>query len=578
MLTIAQPWGLLALTAIPVVVGLYFFRQRFQPRPVAGLFLWPSAAEEPPAGRKRSRMEAPLSLFLEVLAALALATLLAGVGWETSRSVPHVIVVLDHSASMAASSDRAVGTIEQLCQENPSTLLTVILSGPRPQVIVGPAARASEQAALKKWKPILPHHAFGPAMTLATRLADAGGDIVVVTDDPDGAAAELGAGVRIRAVGAAQGNVGITMAERTLDAAGSRVSVRIANFGTQPESRTVTLGVATERIELAPGSDVALAWSVPEGHPIVRVALAESDTLEWDNAAILLEPKPRAVRVRCTLEDRERIEKACKAVAPVSWLGEADPEEPHLGIVSEAGEVSGEVWQLVIGAPVELRAGPPLEPLLGPYVPDAAHPLMEQLDFRGVIWSGAHRLKGDAPVMPLLTAGDVPLLFEWRKGRVPIYVMNIDPKRSNVHKSPAWPLFFHNLMRMRRDALPGLRRWNFRAGETVSFRPARPSDKVTLKGPDGAEILSVPARGHVEFLDTWQPGIYEILESDRFAVNLLDPHESDLRSTRDVAPVGGSEPAALLRVKMRWRWFEWLLCAAILMLVLGDLAVVAHVV
>ena len=77
-LVFLNPLGLLALLAIPTVAALHLFRRRFRPRRVSAVFLWNLEDRTPLAGRTRERLLRSPSLWLELLAALALALALAG--------------------------------------------------------------------------------------------------------------------------------------------------------------------------------------------------------------------------------------------------------------------------------------------------------------------------------------------------------------------------------------------------------------------------------------------------------------------------------------------------------------------
>jgi hypothetical protein len=599
MFVIGNPWGLLALGAIPAILGLHFFRRRFRPLEIAGLFLWPPGDTLPPAGRKLRRIDAPVSLFLEILAALFLAGLVAGLRWEERADVPHLVVVLDHSASMAATdaageraADRALRVVTQACEERgplASVRLSVILSGPRPVVVVGPVAPADRGVQdLRSWRPALPGHSFGPALELAHRLADAGGQIVLVTDQPDRAAGQVGKGVRVVGVGKPLANAAITVAERTPDAArgGSAVFLRVANFSLGPLDRAVTLrdgegtALAREMLRLDAGGEASVTWSVPAGRARVWARIEGKDALGLDDEVVLSEPRLRPVRVRCDFaknsREREKVEKAARSAPLTRWLEEGEADVVVAGAIPDA-KARGAAWHVAIGpAPEPLRGGEKLDPLVGPYFADPAAPLMEQLDFRGVIWSGAAPLKPDAPVAVLLSASDVPLVFQWLDGGPPAYVVGLELDRSNVHKSPAWPMLFHNLVGLRREALPGLRRWNFRQGEAVRCRVEKPGE-FRILDPAGKDLPIVRLRDGVETFDTWKPGVYTILERgapvDAFAVNFLDGRESDLRDAHDAAPARADESAAqaTLEQAVRWPWLDPGLCALVLALVLLDL-------
>ena len=597
MLVLGNPWGLLALAGIPALVAIHFFRRQFRPLPVAGLFLWPPGDALPPAGRRRSRLETPLTLLVEILAALALTVIVSGARWETRAAVPHAVVVLDSSASMGALagngeriSARAAREARKACEELgplPSVRLTVILTGPVPEVAAGPAAPAGEALPkLDSWRPLLPAHSFGPALELAHRLSDAGGAIFLVTDQPGPAAEAAGPSVRVRGVGEPLPNVAITGAAREIDipAGGTTVALRVSNFGPRAASRRAVLRddsgavLAEERLALGPGEERETTWRLEKDAPVLRARIEGEDALAIDDEAVLARPRPRNVRVRCDFPAgdplRATIERACRAVPEAVWLEAADPEAPHLAIGPAGPAPAG--WRLAIGTPrAELREGTPLDPMVGPYFADPAHPLMAQADLRGVIWSGAVPLRKDAPVAPLLAAGEVPLLYQEPGAGPPSFAMNIDLSRSNIHKSPAWPILFHNLVRLRQAALPGLERWNFRQGEAVRYR-ADGEAKVAILGSSGREVPAVRLRDGIEAIDTWRPGIYRVREGegeDHFAVNFLDARESDLRGAHDTVPApsrpAGERPE--IEEALLWPWLEPGFCLLALAMVLLDL-------
>ncbi|MBM3978468.1 MAG: hypothetical protein FJ299_15960 [Planctomycetes bacterium] len=97
------PWGLLALLAVPAILALHLFRRRFQPRVVSALFLWAPDDHVVVAGRKREPLRQSVSLWSELLAAACLALALAGPRSCGQESAEHLVVVLDGSASMAAT-------------------------------------------------------------------------------------------------------------------------------------------------------------------------------------------------------------------------------------------------------------------------------------------------------------------------------------------------------------------------------------------------------------------------------------------------------------------------------------------
>src|SRR5439155_11416259 len=86
-----------------------------------------------------------------------------------------------------------------------------------------------------------------------------------------------------------------------------------------------------------------------------------------------------------------------------------------------------------------------------------------------------------------ISAGSTSLLSRLNGTRTTAFLLNIDLERSNLGESPDWPILLSNLIELRRDDLPGLRRWNYHLGEDVRFRlfegdvdPAEESRPLTL--------------------------------------------------------------------------------------------------
>src|SRR5690606_13385221 len=101
-MTLLNPWGLLGLLAIPVIIGLHFFRQQRRSRIIGGLHLWDFARLATPSGRRFERLRSSLPLIFQILAALLLTLLLAGFDVPLKKSARHYAIILDDSVSMQA--------------------------------------------------------------------------------------------------------------------------------------------------------------------------------------------------------------------------------------------------------------------------------------------------------------------------------------------------------------------------------------------------------------------------------------------------------------------------------------------
>src|SRR5688572_7650529 len=309
--TFATPLGLLALAAIPAIIVIHLFRRRFPERPVAGLFLWKFAPQNPDSGRRRDKLPISRSLILECLAALALALILAGARLSSSTTGDHLIVLLDDSASMSAAAanesarDRGVARVlEEVERLGPRGLITLIRSGERPSVIAGPAAFTTEaESALREWQPSRPHHSLAVGMRLAREFARDGGRILVISDGPPASATDrILDGEVWASVGKPLANIAIVGAERSVIPSEGRgtLLLTVRNSADAAARRRLRVAAAdkevvTRELEVPAGTS-SINLPLPAGLPAVRASLS-NDVMPRDDEVVLVEPRPQIVAI-----------------------------------------------------------------------------------------------------------------------------------------------------------------------------------------------------------------------------------------------------------------------------------------
>ncbi len=582
-----NPLGLLALLGVPVVIALHLFRRRFERRRVSALFLWEARTITTLSGRRREKLLRSPSFWAELLAALVLGLAFAGPRSCGVLEAKHLVVVLDGSASMGAlppgegSVTFANEVRERLATEIDDlpggSRVTVVMSGPRPRIAIGPAAFPAEALTrLAEYRPAAGRHDLAPAVALALQLAGPGA-VTLYTDrfEPERHPEQVG----VVALGRPLDNLAITRAARLRGVEGNpegeRVLVTVANFARG--SRPVRVGLfageeelAGEALVLEAGARRHFTFELPPNTPAVEARL-DGDGFAIDDRALLFPPPRRDLALATTLAEEELRFLGLKSAAATSpidrWtdlvprsLEASSPEEAHLAIAREV--VGGpETWCLVL----EPAAGEPLD-LLGPFLLEKRHPLLAGLVLDGVVWSASENLV--LPGTPLITAGNLPLLTEERlDGRV-IFRTNIDFRRSSLQMTPDWPILLDNLAELRRGELGGAASTSLSIGETFHFRTEVPADYL-LRGPDGDRELR--ARGALAIENLSSVGAYELIGDGEtiagFGVHFGDDLESDLRE------LGAGEHASAVELAEQRAGSSWvvlLLLAAALGAVLFD--------
>jgi hypothetical protein len=586
-----HPLGLLALLAVPAVIGLHLFRRRFRPHTVSAVFLWEPLDHSPLAGRKREPLRSSPSFWCELFAALLLALAFAGPRACGAGDATHLVVVLDASASMSAVT--GAGPVSERAREvvreavgglARGSRVTLVQSGPRPTLLAGPAAYPAEAlAALAEFAPGAARHDLGPSVALAQQLAGEGGVLVVTDHDRPGA---FPPELALVSVGAPSANLGFTHAARRrgVDAQSGevveRVLLTVASFADEPRDVTVALSAGgapldARRVHVEPGARAHLAFTLPADAPLVRAELP-ADALAIDDVAYLAPEPPRTLALASTLsrelstflglaspgQERSNIDRWLRLLPDAIDVG--DPAAAHL--VLSQGIASGSAWCLALAPAGDGE----LQHLIGPFLSDKSHELLTGVTLDGIVWSA----RPDTPLSgaPIVSAGDTPLLTEARDGARVVFQANLVAGSSSLHRSPDWPILLTNLAELRRRELPGPARASIAVGEAFVYRDRAPA-RYRLRGPGGDRELR--ARGTLVVEDVHVPGVYTLArlpETDdeqplplcEVAYSFADAAESDLRAARPGSHAG-AETAATLRAD--FSFVEVLLMVAVLALV-----------
>ena len=559
----ASPWGLLGLLGVPAVLAIHLYHHRFPRTEVAGLHLWSAEAESRSAGRRRDRLPITATLLLELLLALILGLLLARPRFDSAVSGVHQVVVLDSSASMSAAPpggvsfrDAAVNELRQRRRDaGRGGLATLILTGPRPELLAGPQATWDEAlAALERWQPRHAAHDVRPAWDLAAELDPA----ARLTDhQPE---LQAPAEMEVLAVGRPLQNLSFSSARWTLtaDGTGGELFLRISSHSSVPlePELTVSAGEQTvlrQSVALPANGSTPLKVPLPGGLRELTVELRDaSDALALDSRVRLIEPQQRPLTVAQQLPENYPGRRAvADALAGMPGIQPGPADQAHL-VIAPAGStppLNPDIWWLGLG-PLKLTEADrkSASDLLGPYLLEKKNPLLDGVVLGGVVWGGVQ--PAGEELQPLISAGKHMLLAELMQAAGRAWQLNIDLSRSNLTESPDWPILLSNLLGLRRDSLPGLRRFNYRINEVIRFRMPTHSTGGEKLGSgllelvhDGDRRPLAPGR-IVELPALDDPGLYEVegvtedgerVPAGRFAVNFFDAAESDLRGLSEAS-------------------------------------------
>lgn len=575
------PLGLLALFGWLPLAAAYFLRRRQKVRRVSALFLWETPNQRAQAGPRLERFSREASLLLEALAIAAAALYLADLRFGAAREQRHAVLVVDGSLSMAARradgktvADRVRAEAARRLAEERAEQVTVIESALEPRILAGPqATRASALRALDDWRPWGGAHDPTEALRRAVEIAGPDRRIQFLTDGARPPSASVAPAVEWVALGEPLPNAAFVAAQRRDEGDRAEVTVRVASFGAPPDALTVTFSgppldpsrpggaQRQERVALSPDGSAVVRARFQNAGPI-EVSLP-SDALPEDGRVTLIPATlpTRSVVVLSGLDsaDQRAVEKALRVSPGVVLAGPGAPADLAIG-------PRGTRAQLTIGAPGTQRT------LVGPFFAEKHHPALEDVNLSGVVWTAGE----NPPGRPLITAGEVVLVSEEEGGALHL---NLALSRSNVQRTPAWPILLGNVLRLPRFARAGFPRKHLTLGDEVPV-VTEAGGRYALSGPAGERPIF--AAGWVNLPPPGPPGEYVLLGNgapiDRLQVLPIDPRESDLRSrgsaTVPARVASASVSGAAFHRRAAWPIFVLLLLLAVDFWMTGRLSLV----
>jgi len=561
---------LLGLAAMPFLAAIYWFRSRSRRVVVSSLMLWTDQRRPRQGGRVLHRMQAPLTLFLELLAIGLLTVAAAGPAMVKKETARPLVVVLDDSYSMLAEEKgessprrRAEAALEEeLAHDN--YLARFLLAGAEPRMLGQPLEGAEEaRPSLAAWTCQSPWADLQRAVAVAGEVGGPTSRILVLSDH--GPPMELQGGqVQWWAFGSKLPNMALTAALRSASGENERALLAVTNLSDAPGRTTLTLeggnlaSPKTLPVELAAGAARQFFLDLPAGSPLVKATLGD-DALETDNQVLLLPESTKPLRVTVDLAG-EGLRRAVVRVLEATGMALQVTERPDLIVCDHAGAVDSDAWRL------EILGGTGAVAYAGPFVVDRTHALAQGLSLEGAIWSASPQAQLGGPA--IVTAGNVTLMTDREDfaGRHRLQ-MNFAPELSNLQDMPDWPILFANLLRWRRGASIGPQTPNVRLGQTVTVTLAQNAEQVELVPPAAPTVRLKVYNRRVE-VPADRIGLYTIKAPGatyQFSCNAVSRDESDLSGaqTGRWGDWSGSAVHRDRQISLRW---------AFLLLAMGCLA------
>ena len=604
-----KPVFLYLLLLIPLLLLLYVLKLKRKTYVVSSSLLWEQAIEDmkanTPFQRFRRNLLLPLQIIFLTLAIVALARPL----WRvTAGAAQNVILIIDGSASMQATDGG--DTRFEAAKSAAAKIVDDLGDGDRMMIVeAAPSIRmlsnfTSDKLQLRdtlsKILPVDGSTDLGRAIQLASSMARGvpNSEILLLSDGAGENILPDGTDIPVRFIKFGAGethNIGITafeVAQSIAHTSEFQVFVELQNFG-DVERRSVLLELyqndnlmdVRELSLLAGERRNAIFDGLRYVQGSIKAVLDVDDDLNVDNRAYYILTERSALKVLLVSADNTRLEAAIKTISTGVELSSERPETYSTdegydvvvfdGFVPDAPPGNNAIF---INPETDLPFGKMISYNDNPNVIDwdRAHPIMRFVDISNLRIRRSHNYEMPPWMKPLVESDMGTVIWQGEHSGQRVIILSFETRfrsYNNFTMLAAFPMFVSNALK-----------WLAGAEAESSYRQVIPggslklpassvavNQTVTVRKPDGSEKVSKVPPNRIVFTDTDMVGIYEVTGEgfmEKFAVNLLDESESDIKPA-DKIEIAGQEitSSPVSTVSNREMWGSLILVALILLAV-----------
>lgn len=481
---LSNPLGLWALAAIPAILIIHTLQERSRKVRASTLFLLDYAQPLSTGGVKWERLRQSLPMWLQILAALLLAWVLAEPRWLSQQSRQTVVVVLDSSASMSAFKDNLSPALSKALSQwdriATRTVWHLLQSDHRQPTLYAGRDLPKLLASLHDWQPLLGTHDSQEVLNQARGLVKDHGAVLFVTDQE----VPLPSGVGLLAIGDEVDNVGWTgveifPAESTITPTPWRATLH--GYGPAPSQREWWLelpdaGQSPTRqvIRIDPGQTITLEGELPPSATAATLHLT-SDRFAWDDTLPLVRPTQQIVSIdfRLPADQGATLKKMLEAMPGIQF--QTDPAQPSDLMIAEIGTATPNHAILTLTEPT-----PDLSPV---WTIAEDHPLTMDLHWMGLLTPQPPGLFVQETDQPLLWKKD-QILALIRQGEAESdgrptqrLILNWNLANSNAARLPSMLILLQRFVQQIREAKTTPWASNFETRQAITLPPAAPGKK-----------------------------------------------------------------------------------------------------
>lgn len=525
-------WAIIGSLSIPVLIGIYFLRNRYPERPVSSLLLWDFPEFKMRKGINRNKFISERSFWLELLTFLIFLLLLFQIIMPIFRPKQHLVYVLDNRYSLQAKNLSGKKVYEKIVEEilaesKNESMVSVIIADQYPQLLVANVTpNEFFNETLRKWKPTSMSFDWQLTKILLTEISDSNTRVIIYSDRYLNNLNEF-AGVELRMVGASQDNFAFINGSFSRNLSAGRVQALIKGIPKDPLKVFPSIKVKIiqdqvikeiEALNIENSNIYSMDTTVSSGNKTVEVHLSK-DNLEEDNF-LRLEPAPqRILRVKVQIQNKELNELFNKTLGIFEDIL-VTSTEPHV-LITDQFDAAIKIPQLLLGLPKSFTTGEGQD-ILGKVILQKDFHLLKDMELNNIRWRGCQKVT--AVFSSYLYQLEIPIFGKLLNHEQEVFFWNADLLKSDFRTLPDWPIFWDNFRQYYIKNVEGLRYSTLMGGVENYF--VNNEEEITIVSPLNKKIKINVVKRLAVIPPLMEKGEYKIFAKEKevasFYVNYFD--------------------------------------------------------
>jgi hypothetical protein len=544
-LGIGAPLGLLALIGIPILIALYTIQERHKREQITTLFLIDVVSDNSSATRRIDYLRLPLSFWLQLLAIVLSATLLANLYATHEVQYESVLVMIDGSASMGAFQSRLPAAFNQIQSTltNQKQLEWTIVASDAPHKVMYQGLDLSKASQiLETWKPQASSHSLRRAIEVARQSAPQTQVVTVVTDHKD---PEL-TGVVSVGIGEPRNTVGFSGGSVRADGDHFTGEVLIRNYSHEQQTRRLLYTQGSqpeieEEITLAPDEIRLVSRKLKSNDGDIVLQLQRDDFPLDDLFPIVL---PRTRTITWQIQDSQGLFNTIYTFMSRFPHMEEVSQHPTLQVntvtPSRLSETANDLPQIQWLISQDDAKEPRIRRSNGAVATN--HPLVRSLRFAPLLVPTTSITALPKQDEVLVWKGNQPIISLGGTPKAPILRILFDIRYSNASRLPSFIVLMHRFIDDLRSRVVTLEARNVDTLQLISI-PLATTEKeryVKITNGNDSRTIEVDSKASNTIVRApSEPGLFDVMADGisvlHGAASFQDTREADLSKAESFA-------------------------------------------